>query len=183
MTTVESPERWSMSDLQCAATFLFARSGEAEDPAGGVLSGVGALSDQGRLQVHQLAEQVRSRRVVEVYSARSGPAVQSAELAASDLAVSHVVVDGLQEPAVGELAGDSVDDQRRFTEAIGDIADTHRGETVLVFTGGASTTPAIQTLLANLAHGTEGQRSLLACALAAVEVDADGWRLVSWPSS
>lgn len=172
-----------MSDLQCAATFLFARCGQAKDSAGCVLSGEATLSEQGRRQVHQLVEQVRSRRVAQVYSAQTGAAVESAKLAAAELAVSHVVVDGLQELPVGELAGNSQGDQLRFTEAIGDLADTHRGETVLVFTAGGAMTQAIRTLSASQGRAPVGPRVLPACALAAVEVDADGWRLASWPGS
>jgi hypothetical protein len=171
-----------MSDLQCAATFLFARPGNLSDPARDVRAGLGALSEQGRQQVHQLVEQVRSRRVAEVFSARRGAGVESAELVAAGLAVPLVPLDSLAEPSVVELAEDGVDDKRLLAEALGDIADSHRGETVLVFIGPVMG-QVLGSLSANGAHPPAGQRVPPACALAALAVDADGWRRVPWPDS
>jgi broad specificity phosphatase PhoE len=72
-----------MSDLQCPATMLVARHGDAGYAVDGVLSDDdGALTDKGRDQVRHLVEQVRSRRVAAVYSSQMGRAVESAELAA-----------------------------------------------------------------------------------------------------
>lgn len=157
-----------MSDLQCPATVLIARHGEAEFAVPGVLSDDGGrLTPRGRAQVHHLAGQVRPRRIAAVYSSRMGRAVESAELAAAELGLHPVVVNGLQEFSVGDLAGVSVHDARaqhvfdgwllgdldigcpgaedghhvvrRFAQALGDIADLHRGETVLVFAHGGRT--------------------------------------------
>ena len=201
-----------MSDLQCPATLLIARHGDAEYAVDGVMSDDGgALTDKGRAQVRHLVEQVRPRRIAEVYSSTMHRAVQSAELAASDLGVRAIAVDGLQEFAVGELAGVSHQHPRaqlafdawlhgdldiggpgaedghavvkRFREALDEIADTHRGETVLVFTHGGVMSLAIPRLAVNVRNDLATQRFLPNCVPAEVEVDADGWRLVSWPGS
>jgi probable phosphoglycerate mutase len=201
-----------MSDLQCPATLLIARHGDAEYAVDGVMSDDGgALTDKGRAQVRHLVEQVRPRRIAEVYSSTMHRAVQSAELAASDLGVRAIAVDGLQEFAVGELAGVSHKHPRaqlvfdawlhgdldiggpgaedghavvkRFREALDEIADTHRGETVLVFTHGGVMSLAIPRLAVNVRNDLATQRFLPNCVPAEVEVDADGWRLVSWPGS
>jgi len=201
-----------MSDLQCPATMLVARHGDAGYAVDGVLSDDdGALTEKGRDQVRHLVEQVRSRRVAAVYSSQMGRAVESAELAASELGLHSVAVDGLQEFSVGDLAGVSFDDGRaqqvfdawlhgdlaaacpgaedghavvtRFKGAIDEIADSHRGETVLVFTHGGTMSLAIPRLSVNLRNDLAVQRFLPNCVAAEIEVDADGWRVVTWPGA
>jgi hypothetical protein len=131
-----------MSDLQCPATLLM------------------VPSEISQAQVHQLVEQVRTRRVAAVYSSRAEAAVTSAELAASELGLQPRLVEGLDESSAG------------FTEAIGGISDIHRGESVVVFIRGevmARATPlAAQRLVPDDASsGT---------AVLEIEVDGDGWR-------
>lgn len=170
-----------MSDLQCPATLLVSRPGDSEYAVAGVLSvDGGRLTVKGREQVGRLAAQVRSRRVAAVYSSRMERAVESAELAASQLGLQCIAVDGLQELAAGELAGAVL---KRFTKAVEEMADTHRGETVLVFTHGGALSLAIPTLSVNLRYDAGVQRCLPNCAPVEVEVDADGWRVVTWPGA
>ncbi len=176
----------------------------------GVLSDEGGrLTVKGREQVGRLVEQVRSRRVAAVYSSRMQRAAESAELAASELGLRPVVVDGLEEFSVGDLAGLSFHDERvqqvfdawllgdldvgcpgaesghdvvkRFRQALDDIADLHRGETVLVFTHGGAMSLAIPRVSVNAGTDVAAQRFLPNCVPVEVEVDADGWRLLSWP--
>jgi len=115
-------------------------------------------------------------------------AIESAELAASELGLRPVVLDGLQELSAGDVEVVASGPQgrhrvvKRFAEAIGGIADAHRGESVLVFTHSRAMSLAIPWLCLNVGKNQEGQRFLPNCAIAEVEVDADGWRLVSWPS-
>jgi probable phosphoglycerate mutase len=199
-----------MSDLQCPATLLIARHGDAEYALGGVMSDDGGwLTDLGRAQVRELAETLRSRRIAAVYTSRMERAVESADLAAAGLGVRRLVTEGLQEPSVGELAGVSFQDPRahlvfdawlqghldagypggedghtvtkRFKEALEDIADTHRGETVLVFTHSGVMSLVIPMFSVNVRNDLAAQRFLPNCAVAEVEVDADGWRVVRWP--
>jgi 2,3-bisphosphoglycerate-dependent phosphoglycerate mutase len=175
-----------ISDLQCPATVLLACHGEATEAADGVMSGErGVLTETGRRQVHQLVEQVRSRRVAAVFGARTGPAVQSADLAAAELGLRAVVVDGLQELTGGDLVEVSPADLRWFTKAIGEIADVHRGETVLVFTYGGAISAAVPGVWVtmgndgNMGNDLAGQGFLPSCSLVEVAVDGDGWRLLS----
>jgi 2,3-bisphosphoglycerate-dependent phosphoglycerate mutase len=201
-----------MSDLQCPATMLVARHGDAGYAVDSVLSDDdGALTDKGRDQVRHLVDQVRSRRVAAVYSSRMGRAVESAELAAAQLGLRSLAVDGLQEFSVGDLAGVSFHDDRaqqvfdawlhgdlaaacpgaedghtvvkRFKGALDEIADRHRGETVLVFTHGGAMSLAIPRLSVNLRNDLAVQRFLPNCVAAEIEVDADGWRVVTWPGA
>lgn len=200
-----------MSDLQCPATFLIASHGEAKAHLDHVRSDDGVLTDKGRRQVQQLVEQLARHRIAAVYSSQMEPAVESAALAASQLGLRPVVVDGLQELSAGDIEGVTFssepaqdvidaclfgnldvgtpswnDHQRvikRFGGAIGSIADTHRGESVLVFTHSAVMTLVIRWLSFNMNVGLEGRLFLPNCAVAEVQVDADGWRLLSWPSA
>ena len=171
-----------MSDLQCAATFLVVAPGDERRADLASPDNGGALSDQGRRQVHQLVGQVRTRRIAAVYSSRGRPALESAELAATELGLALVVVDGLQELSADDLALGSPDAGRLFTEAIEAIADVHRGETVLVFTHVAVMSLALPKAWVDAGNGS-ASGPLPDCALAQVEVDADGWRLVSWPGT
>ena len=172
-----------MSDLQCPATVLIARHGQGQHAVDGVVSADDvALTDTGREQVHHLVGQVRTRRVAAVYCSRIGTAVESAKLAASELGLVPVVVDGLEDSSVGDLAT-SLHEGRRFAGAIEQIADVHRGETVLVFSHGAVMSLAIRRLSVNVGNSLAGHGFLPHCAVAEVEVDADGWRLVSWPGA
>ena len=201
-----------MSDLQCPATLLVSRHGDADYAVGGVLSDDGGwLTVKGREQVRHLAEQIRPRRIAAVYSSRMGRAVESAELAASELGLRPVVVEGLQEFSVGDLAGVGFPDERtqkvfeawqlgdldaacpgaedghlvvsRFTKALGEIADVHRGETVLVFSHGGAMALVLPRVSVNGHNNLATQRSLPNCVPAEVEIDGDGWRLISWPGS
>jgi probable phosphoglycerate mutase len=200
-----------MSDLHCPATFLIARHGEAKSHMNGVRSPEGVLTDKGRRQVQQLVKQLRRRRVAAVYSSQMPPALESAALAASQLGLRPVVLDGLQELSAGDLKGvtfsskptqDVIDAWlfgnldvgtpggtalqrviKRFGKAIDGIADTHRGESVLIFTHGGVMSLAIPSLSLNMRNDLQGRRFLPNCAVAEVEVDADGWRLLSWPSA
>ena len=201
-----------MSDLQCPATLLIARHGEAADAVGGVLSDDGGgLTDQGRAQVRHLVEQVRPRRIAEIYSSTMHRAVQSAELASSGLGVRCILTEGLQEFSVGELGGISYQDPRakkvfdawrhgdlavaypggedghavvnRFKDTLEEIADTHRGETVLVLTHGGVMSVAVPRLSQHVRNDFAAQWLVPNCVVAEVQIDADGWRILSWPQS
>ena len=205
-----------MSDLQCPATLLIARHGDAAYPVHGVLSDDGGrLSERGCTQVGELAERLLSRRIAAVYCSHRRQAVESADLAAAHLGVKSFVVNGLQEISAEDLTGDlaGVSHQqprphkvfdawlqgdldagyaggenghtviKRFTEAIEEIADTHRGETVLVFTHSGVMSLVIPRFSVNVRSDLAAQRIPPHGAPVEIEVDADGWRVISWPSS
>jgi probable phosphoglycerate mutase len=52
-----------------------------------------------------------------------------------------------------------------------------------VFSHGAVMSLAVPCLSLNVRDDFAAQRFLPSCAAIEVEVDADGWRIVSWPSS
>ena len=201
-----------MSDLQCAATLLVARHGDADYPHAKVLSDDGGwLPDTGTAQVRALADAVASRRVAAVYTSALQRAVESGVVAAEALGVRSRVVRGLEEVSVGALAGRDHDDPEllgvreawkaghlgtfvpggesgeavldRYRSAIQEIADLHRGETVLVFSHGGVMSFALPRMGHNVRNDLAAQQFLPNCAVAEVAVDADDVAIVSWPGS
>ena len=193
-----------MSDLQCAATLLVARHGDAEYGHPSVLSDEGGwLSAKGVEQTRALAESLVGRRVAAVRTSVLARAVESGAVAAEVLGVDSRAVEGLAEFSVGALAGRPHDDpelqsvfmawvhgdlRRRipggangeevlggYREALQSIADQFRGETVLVVSHGG----AIYTTLAVLAPDPERPLDLPNCASYLLENDADGWRVTA----
>jgi len=70
----------------------------------------------------------------------------------------------------------------RFVAGVEALADRHRGETVLVVSHGGVMTLAIPNTAENVRPELALDAMIPNCAVAEVEVDADGWRLVGpWP--
>ncbi|GAA4120892.1 hypothetical protein GCM10022415_23190 [Knoellia locipacati] len=201
-----------MSDLHCAATLLVARHGDADYPHARVLSDDGGwLTDKGKDQVRALAESVAGRRVAAVFTSGLQRAVESGALAADVLGVTSRVVHGLEEFSVGALAGRAHDDPElggvfeawraghlgtvipggesgeevltRYRGALEEIADLHRGETVLVFSHGGVMSFALPRMGRNVRSDLAAQMFLPNCAVAEIAIDADDVTVVSWPGS
>jgi 2,3-bisphosphoglycerate-dependent phosphoglycerate mutase len=201
-----------MSDLHCPATLLVSRHGDAEYGHPSVLSDEGGwLSEQGQVQVAGLADLLAPRRVARVYTSTMERAVESGAIAARVLGVDAAEVDGLQEYSVGALAGRPNDDPElrsvfrswlhgdldrripggesgvevleRYRDALQQIADQHRGETVLVFSHGGVMSFALPRLSETVRNDLVERGFLPNCVPAEVEVDGDGIRVLGWPGS
>lgn len=199
-----------MSDLHCPATLLIARHGDAEYDRPDVLSDDGGwLSEAGKDRVRALAGSLGTRPVARVFSSAMARARESAELAAAALGRQAVVVDGLQEFSVGDLAGRSYDDPSlqavyrswlsgdldafipggetgasviaRYRFALMEIADQHRGETVLVFSHGGVMSFVLPRLGGSVRTDLVTAYHLPNCGVAEVAVDADGFEVLTWP--
>jgi probable phosphoglycerate mutase len=200
-----------VSDLQCPARILVARHGEAmyDDPE--LLSNDGGwLTDLGRKQAAGLGGRLREERVAAVYTSRLNRAEQTGAVVGDILGVSASTIEGIQEFAVGTLAGTPAMGQvarevfvawvtgdldrrwpgaetgtevvARFVEAVESLADRHRGETVLVISHGGVMTLAIPNTAVNTRPELALDAFIPNCAVAELEVDSDGWRLVGpWP--
>jgi hypothetical protein len=150
-----------MSDLQCPATFLVVR--------------VNTLGEGWSGDVAGLAERLRDRRVAAVYGGTT----------ASALAVSAALADGLGVPSHtlavpptppgGPADGTAV---VRYRAVLEELADLHRGETVLVVDDGQVLEPAL-TPLVRRGLGEGPPRPPYRPVT--LEVDGDGWRLVDRP--
>jgi broad specificity phosphatase PhoE len=201
-----------MSDLQCAATLLVARHGDAEYGHPSVLSDEGGwLSAKGVQQSRALAASLVGRRVAAVRTSPLSRAVQSGAVAAEVLGVDAHAVDGLEEFSVGALAGRPHDDPElqsifrawvhadlrrripggptgeevltRYREALLSIADQFRGETVLVFSHGGVMSFVLPRISGNVRDDLESARFLPNCGVAEIAVDGDGFEVRTWPGS
>jgi probable phosphoglycerate mutase len=196
--------------LQCAATLLISRHGEADFEQPHLLSDSGGwLTDLGRAQARELAETVADRRIATVYASPQRRAVESAEAAAEVLNVPVRTVAGLEEYSVGDLAGRPAEDPelravlaawtsgrvdaripggesgaevlQRYRAALESIADQHRGETVLVFSHGGVMSLCLPRLDRRVLNDLGDQDFVPNCAPVEVAIGDDGFQLVSWP--
>ena len=197
-----------MGDLQCPARVFVARHGEALYESELLSDSGGWLSPLGREQSRELGSRLAIERIAAVWSSPMARAVQTAELAAGVLGVDVVVREGLREFGVGDHAGGTGDpdpfretfaawlsgdlDARipgaeSGTEVIGrvsavleEVADTHRGEGVLVISHGGAICTTVPALATNLRPDHGHRRPLPNCAVVALDADADGWVASSW---
>jgi 2,3-bisphosphoglycerate-dependent phosphoglycerate mutase len=200
-----------VSDLQCPARILVARHGEAMYADPELLSDEGGwLTAQGNEQAAKLGERLRGERVAAVYTSRLARARETGAVVGDLLGLAPTTVEGVQEFSVGSLAGTPAMDPRaretfvawvtgdldrrwpggetgtevvaRFVEAVETLSDRHRGETVLVVSHGGVMTLAIPNTADNVRPELALDALIPNCAVAEVEVDGDGWRLVRpWP--
>ena len=192
-----------MSDLQCPARIVLARHGEAEYESPLLNDHGGSLTVTGRAQARALGERLRDERVAHVYTSSLARAVQTGELAAAVLGVEVTVREGLHEFGAGDARGRTFEDAlfgpvfegwlggdaetrvpggesgaeiaRRVVDVLDDLADRHRGETLLVVAHGG----AILATLSVVAWRAGRSDDIANCAFAVLERDGDGWRLAS----
>lgn len=197
-----------MSDLQCAATLVVARHGDAEYAESWFSDEGGSLTAAGRAQAERLAESLAARRVARVWTSDTSRAVQTAEIVAGRLGVGVVVRKPLREVFLGDLLGKPFDvelvhqvtdhwyagDLRpgfpggetgeevvaRYHEQLAEIADQHRGETVLVVTHQTATCIALPALADNLRPSYAREHELGNGQAAELMIDGDGWRVTRW---
>ena len=197
-----------MTDLQCAARVFVARHGEALYERELLSDAGGWLSPLGREQALELAEPLSRERIARVWTSDMARAVQTGEIVAGQLGVDVVVRKGLREFGVGDAAGRPVTPTRSprrsphgspatstpgsparraatrssgATRAVLDeVADEHRGESVLVVSHGGVMCMALSALARNLALGHSRDLPMPHGGVVALEADADGWVARSW---
>ena len=201
-----------MSDLQCPATIYIARHGDADYHEPDILQDEGGwLTELGREQVANLAESLVAERVSSIYTSTLSRAIESGALLGERLEVRPISVDGLQEFSVGDFAGLPDSDKQwrnyyydwlagnlaarvpggesgeeicaRFHAALSEIADTHRGETVVVVSHGGVMSLAIPRYARGTQNDFAKDRFVPNAAAAKVRIDADGWVLDHWPGT
>lgn len=191
-----------MTALQCAATLLLARHGEAEYEVSEWGGEGGSLTALGRRQSAELADSLVGRRVAHVWTSTLARAVQTAEIVAARLGVGVTTRAGLAEPSLdggeppdleplletyrrwreGDLAarmpgsetGREIAD--RVAAVLREVADAHPGETALVVSHGV----AIGLGVPAVARLTVEQTGLDECATVEVVADADAWVCTRW---
>jgi probable phosphoglycerate mutase len=188
-----------------------ARHGEAEYESELLSDAGGWLTALGRDQARVLAESMTGERVARVWTSDLARAVQTGEIVAARLGVDVMVRTGLREFGVGHAAGTNGDPDpfaetfaawlegnlaaripgaesgaevvERYEAVLDEIADTHRGESVLVVSHGGVMSMALSALARNLALSHSRDRAMPNCGVVALEADADGWVARSWAGS
>jgi 2,3-bisphosphoglycerate-dependent phosphoglycerate mutase len=200
-----------VSDLFCPATLVVARHAEAAFVEDWFSDEGGSLTPAGRAQAHQLADSLAGRRVASVYSSDLARAVQTAEIVAARLGVAVTACKSLREVFIGTLLGQEFDYSRiaavedqwyegsldarfeggesgievveRHGEQFEEIADLHRGETVLVVGHQCALGIVIPTLAQDLTPAWTRDNQLENTESVELENDADGWVLRRWGST
>ncbi len=197
-----------MTDLQCAARVLVARHGAADYETDLLSDGGGSLTALGRRQSANLAEVLAGERISHVYVSSESRAVQTGEIVAARLGVGVSVREALREFSVGSHAGQPVEPDPfaptfaswlggdlearidggesgvevvdRMSGVLAEIADAHRGESVLVVSHGGVMCMALPHLADNLVPTYSQGRALDNCAVVRLDADADGWVARCW---
>jgi len=197
-----------MGDLQCAARVFVARHGEADYESELLSDAGGWLTPLGRDQARVLAESMAGERVARVWTSDMARAVQTGEIVAARLGVDVIVRTGLREFGVGDAAGTTGDPDpfaatfaawldgdlvaripggesgkevvERYSAVLEEIADSHRGESVLVISHGGVMCLALSALARNLEVSHSRDLPMPNGGVVALEADADGWMARSW---
>lgn len=192
-----------MSDLQCPATFVFARHGDAMPPRTGEPR---QLTAAGVEQSRQLAETLADRRVATLWSSTQQRARQTAEILGDTLSLPVHPDDRLREFLVderapvraeasadevyrawltGDLDGEILGETggqilARLSDIVDELADQYRGETVVLVTHGGISTLGLVALCRNLSLEATDRRPLENGETAEIEVDSSGWTCLRW---
>ncbi|HEX2895848.1 MAG TPA: histidine phosphatase family protein [Marmoricola sp.] len=197
-----------MSSLMCPATLVVARHGDAEYVERVFSDEGGTLTSAGRRQAAELAEHLAGRRIAHVWCSDAARAVQTAEIVAARFGVAVTTRKSLREVDVGDLAGQpfsveavcNVTDQwfrgdlaaafpggesghdvvARYAAALAEIADLHRGETVVVVGHENAASISLPSLARTTAPTAGDRQRLDHCECAELVVDADDWVISSW---
>lgn len=200
-----------MTDLQCAARVFVARHGEADYESELLSDAGGWLTPLGRDQAGMLAESMAGEGIARVWTSDMARAVQTGEIVAARLGVDVMVRKGLREFGVGDAAGTTGDPDpfaetfaawldgdvgaripggesgaevvERYEAVLDEIADAHRGESVLVVSHGGVMCMALSALARNLTLSHSRDLPMPNCGVVAVEADSDGWVARSWAGS
>jgi len=197
-----------VTDLQCAARVFVARHGEAAYESDLLSDAGGWLTTLGREQSRVLADSLAGERIARVWTSDMARAVQTGEIVAARLGVDVVVRKGLREFGVGDAAGTTgipdpfaatfaawldgdmtaripggesgVEVVERYGAVLEEVADSHRGESVLVVSHGGVMCMALSALARNLTASHSRDLPMPNCGVVALEADADGWMARSW---
>jgi probable phosphoglycerate mutase len=197
-----------VSDLHCPATLVVARHAKAAFVETWFSDEGGSLTSEGRRQARELAESLNDRRIAGIWCSDASRAVQTAEIAAAQLGVGVTACKSLREVFIGDLLGEAFDYGRieavceqwyagsldarfgggesgadvvhRHRDQLEEIADLHRGETVLVIGHQTALGLVVPTLVRDLDFAWTRRHELANTESIELENDADGWVLRRW---
>jgi broad specificity phosphatase PhoE len=192
----------------CPASIVLARHGDAEYVDTVFSDEGGTLSHEGRAQAGRLAEQLRDRGLSDVWCSDTARAVQTAVIVAGRLGVGVTTRKALREIDVGDLhgqpfsipaicavtdhwfdgdlaaafpGGESGEDVvARYRACLAEIADVHRGETVLVVGHQTAISVALPRLARDVTLAAADRHRLDHGEFAELVVDSDDWAVAHW---
>jgi broad specificity phosphatase PhoE len=198
----------TVSDLHCPATLVVARHAKAAFVESWFSDEGGSLTPEGRAQARELGDSLADRRIAAVWCSDASRAVQTAEIAAARLGVAVTARKSLREVFIGDLMGqdfdygqiESVCDQwyagspdvcfaggesgtdvlERHRDQLEEIADLHRGETVLVVGHQTALGFVVPQLVRGPGLAWARAHELANTESVELENDADGWVLRRW---
>jgi 2,3-bisphosphoglycerate-dependent phosphoglycerate mutase len=197
-----------VSSLMCPATLIVARHGDAAYLDTEFSDEGGTLTADGRAQAAALADEVRGRKIAHVWCSDIARAVQTAEIVACRLGVGVTTRKALREIDVGDLHGEpfsvpaicAVTDHwfdgdldaafpggesgqdvvARYAGVLAEIADLHRGETVVVVGHQTGCCIALPSLARNVTPSFADRHRLDNGESAELVIDGDDWALTRW---
>ncbi len=193
--------------MSAPATILVARHAEAEYETHHWADEGGSLTQVGRDQAHALGGRLADRGITHVWTSTYARAVQTAEIAATRLGVTVTTREGLREFSVGAMAGSRADDpfaetyaawlagdldrrlpggetgaelRHRMHHVLFEIAERHRGETVLAVSHGGLMRLTLPLVLTR--EPADPPARLGNCAVVELTADDHHWTCVRWPA-
>jgi 2,3-bisphosphoglycerate-dependent phosphoglycerate mutase len=190
------------------ATILVARHADAEYETHHWADEGGSLTARGRTQASALARDLARRRVSHVWTSTYARAVQTAEIVAAGLGVAVTTREGLREFSVGSMAGSRAEDpfadtyrswldgdldrrlpggetgaelRHRMHHVLHEIAERHRGETVLAVSHGGLMRLTLPLVLTR--EPADPPARLGNCAVVEISVDDHHWTCLRWPQA
>jgi 2,3-bisphosphoglycerate-dependent phosphoglycerate mutase len=200
-----------VSSLMCPATLIVTRHADAEYVETVFSDEGGTLSTEGRAQAAAMAEEFRGRRIAHVWCSDVARAVQTAEIVAGLLGVGVTTRKTLREIDVGDLHGrpfsvpeicavtdhwfrgdldarfpggeSGSDVVGRYAATFAEIADVHRGETVVVVAHQTAACIALPSVARNISASFADRHRLDHGESAELVIDEDDWALTRWGGS
>ena len=192
--------------MRAPATILVARHADAEYESHHWADEGGSLTPEGRIQARTLGRRLADRGVARVWTSTYARAVQTAEIAAAELGVGVTTREGLREFSVGSLAGSRAEDpfaqtyaawlggdldrrlpggetgaelRLRMHHVLHEIAERHRGQTVLAISHGGLMRLTLPLILTR--EPADPPDRIGNCAVVELTVDDHHWTCVHWP--
>jgi probable phosphoglycerate mutase len=169
------------------------------------------LTERGRGQVAAVAERLRAHKIAHVYASPLLRAQQTGELLAAAFGVGLGTLDGVREVSMGRHEGSEADEDwaqvdttflrwfdgdlpagidggetgdavvARMRQALHEVADMHRGETVVVVSHGGAMRLALPRCASDVVDHLAREHPIPNCGVAELSVDSHAWTLVRWP--
>lgn len=169
------------------------------------------LTARGLGQAAALAERLRGRRISYVYASPLLRAQQTGQVIADAFGVGLGALEGVREFSMGRCEGSLAEEDwahidqtflrwfdgeltagvdegetghevvGRMRDALAEVADQHRGETVVVVSHGGIMSCALPRCATDVPDDFGRDRFVPNCGLVELDVDADGWALRQWP--